>query len=238
MLEEFGLTKTEERVYLTLSQIGLSPASKIIKKTQLHRTTVYDVLDRLVEKGVVGFVIQNKIKYYSSINPSKFLDIAVEERKKAEEKQQLAKKIIFKINSLKKEDKSNSTAQVFIGVKGQKTIMNDILEEGKDFVGFGAEGKFEEDSPFYTKQWAEQRVKKNIHAKIILTEGSSAPKWKMNTIKFVPKEYQSPAATFIYAEKVAFFIHEEPITIILIKSKKLSESYKNYFNLLWKTAKF
>jgi HTH-type transcriptional regulator, sugar sensing transcriptional regulator len=237
MLEEFGLTITEEKVYLTLSQIGLSPASEIIKKTQLHRTTVYDVLDRLIEKGVVSFVLQNKIKYYSSINPSKFLDIALEEKNKAEVKQELAKKIISQINSIKKETKSNSTAEVFVGIKGQKTIMNDIIEEGKDFVEFGAEGRFVDDLSSYTQQWADKRVAKNIHAKIMLKEGSDAPRWKMNQIKFLPKEYQSPAATIIYADKVAIFIHEEPITIILIKSKKLSESYRNYFNLLWKTAK-
>ena len=59
----------------------------------------------------------------------------------------------------------------------------------------------------------------------------------MNEIKFVSKEYQSPAATIIYGDKVAIFIEEEPITIILIESKKLAKSYKNYFNILWKVAK-
>jgi HTH-type transcriptional regulator, sugar sensing transcriptional regulator len=237
MLEEFGLTKTEEKVYLTLSQHGISPASELIKQTQLHRTTVYDVLDRLIEKGVVSFVIQNKIKYYTSISPSKFLDIALEEKKQAEAKQELAKKIISEINSIKQETKSNSTAQVFVGIKGQKTVMNDIIEEGKDFVEFGAEGKFEDDLSSYTQQWADKRIAKNIHAKIILKEGSSSPKWKMNQVKFVSREYQSPAATIVYGNKVAIFIHEEPMTIILIESKKLSESYRNYFNLLWKIAK-
>jgi sugar-specific transcriptional regulator TrmB len=237
MLEEFGLTKTEEKVYFVLLHQGLSSASEIIKKTQLHRTTIYDVLDRLIEKGVASFVIQNKIKYYSAINPSKFLDIALEEKKKAEAKQELAKKIISEINFIKKEIKSKSTAQVFVGAKGQKTIMNDIIEEGKDFVEFGAGGKFEDELASYTKQWAEKRIAKNIRAKIIFTEGSSVPKWRMNQIKFIPKEHQSPAATIVYGDKVAIFIHEEPITIVLIESEKLSRSYKNYFNLLWKIAK-
>lgn len=237
MLEEFGLTKTEEKVYLVLIHQGTSSASELIKKTQLHRTTVYDVLDRLIEKGVVSFVIENKIKKYSPVNPSKFLDIALEEKKQAEAKEELAKRIIFEMNSLKKEEKSKSTAQIFVGLKGQKTIMNDIIEEGKDFVEFGGEGLFQDELPDYTRQWAEKRVLKNIKAKIISTQGTPAPIWKMNQVKFVPKEYQSPAATMIYADKVAIFIHEEPITIILIESKRLSNSYRSYFNLLWKIAK-
>jgi sugar-specific transcriptional regulator TrmB len=237
MLEEFGLTSTEEKVYLALLGLGLSAAADIIKKTQLHRTTVYDILDRLIEKGLVSYVIQNKVKYYSAASPSKFLDIALEEKKQAEEKQKSAKDVIDKLKSIKEEAKVESLAQIFIGVKGLKTVMNDIIETGKDFVEFGVEGKFEDVLPIYTEQWANQRRKKNIKARIICTKGSPSPTWKMNEIKFLPREYQSPASTLIYGDKVAIFIEEEPVLIILIESRKLAQSYKNYFNLLWKIAK-
>src|SRR4030042_6206450 len=145
MLEEFGLTKTEEKVYLALLRTGLSPAADIIKRTQLHRTTVYDVLGRLIEKGLVSYIIQNKIKYYSAVNPSKFLDMASEEKKQAEEKQELAKEVINKIKLIKTQAKVYPLAQIFIGTKGLKTVMNDIIETNKDFVEFGVERKFEDD---------------------------------------------------------------------------------------------
>ena len=37
--------------------------------------------------------------------------------------------------------------------------------------------------------------------------------------------------------KLAIFIDEDPFLIITIESKKLSQTYKNYFQLLWKIAK-
>ncbi|HLD55055.1 MAG TPA: helix-turn-helix domain-containing protein [Candidatus Nanoarchaeia archaeon] len=237
MLKEFGLTETEEKVYLSLLKQGTSLASDIIKKTQLHRTTIYDVLERLISKGFVSYIIQNKIKYYSATNPSKFLDIAREEKEIAEKKQEQAKEIVNKIQSIKKEVNNKNLAQIFIGVEGQKTVMNDIIEEGKEFLVFGSEGKFSGDLPTYTEQWAKERNKKKITAKIIATKGTPAPIWELNKIKYLPKEYQSPTATFIYGDKIALFIHEEPIMIILIESKKLVKSYKNYFDLLWKIAK-
>ncbi|MDP2950889.1 MAG: helix-turn-helix domain-containing protein, partial [bacterium] len=223
MLEKFGLTPTEEKVYLALFKLGLSPAADIIKKTQLHRSTIYDVLGRLIEKGLVSYITQNKIKYYSAANPSKFLDIAFEEKKEAEEKKKLAKEIISKIKVIEKDAKNKPLAQIFVGNKGLKSVMNDIIETKEDFVEFGVEGKFEDTLPTYTAHWAKQRRKKNIKAKIICTEGSQAPKWEMNKIKFVPKEYQSPATTLIYGDKVSIFIEEEPILIILIESKKLAQ---------------
>ena len=237
MLKEFGLTATEEKVYLALLKIGESNASEVIKKTQLHRTTVYDVLERLIEKGLVSSIIKNKIKYFSPANPSKFLDIAIEEKTKAEKKQELAKKVIKEIGLIKKSAKTKSIAQVFVGSDGQRTIMNDIIEVGEDFMILGSEGTVQETLPIYVNQWAEQRRKKKIKAKIIATQGTKAPIWELNKVRFVPKEYQSPTATMIYGDKIAIFIDEEPFLIIVIESKKLAKSYKNFFNLLWKVAK-
>ncbi len=237
MLEEFGLTNTEEKVYLAMLKLGSTPASDIIKETQLHRTTVYDVLNRLISKGLVSFIIKNKIRYYSPTNPSKFLDIALEEEKKAEKKQRAAKRIIKYINSLKKEQKHKSIVQIFVGIDGEKTVMDDIIETGEDFYIIGGGGTFRASMPIYTEQWAMKRRKKNIRAKIISTEKNEAPKWKLNEIRYIPKEYQAPAVTFVYGNKVAIFIHEEPINIIVIESTKVARAYKNYFNLLWKIAK-
>jgi sugar-specific transcriptional regulator TrmB len=237
MLEKFGLTQTEEKVYLALLSLGNSPAADVIKKIQLHRTTVYDVLERLISKGLVSYIIQNKIKSYSAANPSKFLDIALEEKKEAEEKQNLAKRIIEDINLIRQSTKTKSIAQIFVGSQGKKTIMQDIIDEGEDFIDFAGGGRFEDDLSLYTKQWANQRVKKNIKAKLIFPKGAKdVPIWKMNKIKFMEKEYQSPTATLVYGNKTAIFIHEEPELIILIESEQLAKSYKNYFNILWKIA--
>lgn len=237
MLEKFGLTKTEEKVYLVLLKLGSSPASDIIKKTQLHRTTVYDVLERLIEKGLVSFVVINKIKSYSAVNPSKFLDLALEEKKQAEDTQKFAEEIVKKISLTKKDSKSKANVQVFIGLEGQKTIMDDIIDVGKEFFILGGGGKFETENKLYTEQWAEKRRKKKIKAKIISTNRKESPIWKLNQIKYIKEEYFSPTATFIYGNKVAFFIREEPMLIILIESEKLSRDYLDYFNFLWKLAK-
>jgi len=236
MLEEFGLTKTEEKVYLALVRSGESNAADLIKKTQLHRTTVYDVLDRLIEKGVVSFVTKNKIKFYSSLDPSRFLDMLSEERAEIEKKQVLAKELISKIHSIEKQANVKSIAQIFLGANGKKAVMQDLINEGKDFIEFGAEGRFEDEMSTYTKQWAEQRRKKKIKAKLLFRKGVEVPTWDLNEIRFVTQEYQSPAATIVYGNKVAIFIDEEPSLIILIESEKLAKSYRNYFDMLWKIA--
>jgi len=237
MLEEFGLTETEEKVYLTLLKLGESPASEIIKKTQLHRTTIYDVLERLIEKGLISFIIKNKIKYYLTASSSKFEDLALEEKNKAERKVELAKKIMNEISAFKKEDKERLIVQLFVGDKGFKTVMDDILNEGKDFLILGSGGRLVDTLPDYVEQWAEKRRKRKLKAKIIYIRGAKAPKWKLNEIRYIPKEYSSPVSTTIYGKKVIIFLDESPVSMILIESEKVAKTYKNYFDLLWKIAK-
>jgi hypothetical protein len=116
--------------------------------------------------------------------------------------------------------------------------MEDIIEVGEDFLGFGGTLRFKDILPTYTEQWAEKRRRKKIRARLISSVETKAPLWELNECRAVPKEYLSPASTFIYGDKIAIFVLEEqPPTIILIESEKFARSYRNYFELLWKIAK-
>lgn len=236
LLEEFGLTKTEAKVYLLLLRLGSVPASEIIKKAQLHRTTVYDVLERLIEKGLVGYIVKNDKKYFEAASPRKFLDKAEEEKIEAEEKGKLAKQLIKNLERIKEPSAEKTKIKIYSGKEGLKTIMDDIILEGTDFAGFGGSMLFIDMLPVYTRLWAEKRRKKNIHARLIGSRGTKAPIWKLNECRAVPESYFSPASTLIYGNKIAIILEEEPILILQIDSKKIAGGYKKYFELLWKMA--
>ena len=58
ILEKLGLTETESKIYMILLRLGSTHVTPVIKKAELHRATVYDVLDRLIEKGLVSYIIK------------------------------------------------------------------------------------------------------------------------------------------------------------------------------------
>ena len=64
ILEEFGLTKNEVKIYLTLLKMGRALAGEITEKSGIHRRNVYDSIERLMKKGLVSFIIQNNRKYF------------------------------------------------------------------------------------------------------------------------------------------------------------------------------
>ena len=237
MLEEFGFTASEERVYLTLAGIGETVASDVIKRTRLHRATVYDVLERLIGKGFVSFAIRDNVKVYSVNDSSKFLDVVLEEKRAVEKKEKRVLEVVKKLKKLEKGLGEKSVARVFVGSEGQKVVMNDIIEVGKSFVVFGSEGRFVEELKDYTEQWARKREEKKIKARIIMAKGSRVPAWKLNKIRFVGKEYCSPTSTFVYGNKVAMFMNDDAVTVVVVESERLAKSYGSYFGILWRLGR-
>src|SRR3989344_5601969 len=74
-LEDAGLTKTEAKIYLALLELGPSLAGEITKKSGIHRRSVYDAIERLIEKGLVSYMKTNNRKYFEAVKPDRLLDI-------------------------------------------------------------------------------------------------------------------------------------------------------------------
>jgi len=84
---------------------------------------------------------------------------------------------------------------------------------------------------------------KKQHLKILLdtstktSQGKEREKEKYTETKYMPTGYISPAAVDIFEDYVYLFIWEEKPFVFMIKNKFIAESFKQYFNFLWKMAK-
>ena len=233
-LQELGLTENEAKVYLFLLENGPSNITEITNKTPIHRINVYDILKRLLEKGLVSFTIEGKKKFYSATDPDYFLKIL-------EEKENLFKKILPDLERKKKLAKGKYETKVFQGKKGIKAILEDMLKQKKTICVFGAQGNFAETLPIYFQQFNRRRKEDKIKIKIIHSE--KVRKWRKKhpiefaDVKFISELYDSPSTTFIYGNKVAIIMWIVPPIGVLIDSKELSKSYFNFFNILWDISK-
>ena len=69
-------------------------------------------------------------------------------------------------------------------------------------------------------------------------KGKKITKLQLMETRFLPKEYSSPAVINIYADRVVNVLWqgENPICFIII-NKKIADSYKKWFDLIWKNSK-
>ncbi len=228
VLVQIGLTKNEGKVYLALLELGPSLAGQVSRKTGLHRRNIYDITERLIQKGVIGYIIKNNRKLFQAASPDRLKEIL-------DEKQQSLDEILPKLNSLYEQTKEKQETNFFKGTEGLKTIFQDQLE-AKEILILGASNSAFEILPFYFKWYDIDRKKKKIKVKIIANSQFTKP-IPLSEIRYLPKKYTNPLAINIWQDKVAIILWKNPPLAIVIKNKEIADSYKKYFELIWKSAK-
>ena len=74
ILTEIGLTKSEIKVYLAMLKLGQTTSGKIVDEAKITRSKIYDILERLKNKGLVSFITKDSTKYFSATNPNNLLN--------------------------------------------------------------------------------------------------------------------------------------------------------------------
>lgn len=242
ILKEIGLTDNEIRVYLVMLEEDENLASKIAEKTKINRSLMYTILNNLMEKGMVSYVIKENRKYFMATDPEKILDVLKEKEEAIKKQEEDVKKIIPDLRKLKLPKKEEIKVEIYKGKEGNKTLLDDMLREGKDYLALGYSGLSFDVVPYYIVHWHKKRVEMGIKRRVITKEqmrGNRAIKIPLTYARYVKDEYNIPISTMIYGNKVWIMLPagKGDQVSILIESERIANSYRNYFNLLWKIAK-
>ena len=227
MLQKIGLTNVEARIYSDLLDAGSSTASEISKRIKVHRRNVYDAMERLMEKGIVGCMMRNNKKCYLAVNPTKLTEIV------AEEKAALLS-VIPQLKEKLREKQEQVNVSFFQGKIGLRQALDDQISENKEVLVIGGSIKAPEVLGYYIERYDNQRKEHGIRVKVIFS--GKYPKKPLSEIRYSPKRFISPAATNIYGNKVALIVWNKNPLVILIESNEIAESYRKNFEIMWKNA--
>ena len=230
VLENLGFSPNEIKVYLTLNDHGSTKAGKVAKLAKIDRSSCYNSLKALTEKGLVSYVLIGKIKWFQAAGPKRLLDFVKEQEKEVQE-------ILPELHQRHKASKIEGQVRLFKGIKGVKSIFLDIIRTGKDNFVFGSEGQFSKRMPEFALQFDRLKKERKIKTKLILREGRKELDSKTSTYKYIPTVDQSPTVTNIYSDKIALIIWTDEPEGIIIENASAAKAYKSYFDFMWKHAK-
>lgn len=231
-IRQAGLTENEAKVYETLLELGPRGAGTISRRTGLHRRVIYDVMDRLLGKGLIGYIVENGKKMFSVSNPQRFIEIIEEQKKQVSDVLPLMLEAYTQTKDKQRED-----TLFFKGKEGLKSVFEDQLSTGKEISIIGASPLAYEMLEYYFVWFDKKRIKQKIKTKIIFNE-EVKKKIPLSEIRYFKENYSSPLAINIYGEKVAIILwsKENPFAIV-IKNKEISEGYRKHFEMLWNVAR-
>jgi HTH-type transcriptional regulator, sugar sensing transcriptional regulator len=241
LLEDIGLTKSEIKVYLALLELGLSSTGKIVDKSKASSSKIYEILDRLIQKGLVSYIIKSGVKYFEAADPKQIMDYVQEKENKLQKQKENIKELIPKLKLKQNLSKYKSEATIFKGIKGFKTAMEEVLttlKKGEEYYVIGTTTPSEEVLRFF-KHFHTKRSKKGIKVKILFSEEGKAfaeniknlPRTK---IKFAPTQFMAYSFLLMYKDKTLInVITKEDVTTFKIENKDATESFKSQFHQLW-----
>ena len=240
-LLKIGLTEGEARVYIALMGLGSTTVGPIVKKSGVAYSNIYDVLQRLMEKGIVSYIVKNKTKYFQAASPSNLYTYLEKKEKELTKQREELKEILPQLAKLQ-QIVPQQEAEVFLGMKGLRTAYEKVLSGlGKDdedlFFYIHEEEYAEESDRFY---FSMQSIFKAVpHSRGISNqEYRSSPFIKQASyINMRYVDFPIPGNMDICNDRLLLVSWEEPIIAVLIHSKSIAEHFRRYFNAVWQVAK-
>lgn len=238
VLLKIGLSEKEADTYLLIIKHNEITASKISKIGGESRTHTYDTLNKLLNDGLATYVVKNNVKYFKAVDPEKLLDYLKEKEARIKEEEKEVLEIIPELKKIRESLRKEETKiEVYEGKEGLKTLLNDIIRKGKEFVTWGARSRPQEFLPdFVVARYLKERERKKIRAKQLFTEFYGVLESPLSENRKLPKEFASPTTTVVYGDTVAIILWIDIPRAIIIKNKDLAKSYKKHFELMWKSA--
>jgi len=243
VLEDIGLTKSEVKVYMALLELGPSTKGPLVHRSGVSSSKIYDLLEKLMQKGLVSFCVRGNVKYFDALPPKKIIDYIDAKKAEIENQKSELKEILPQLELKRFSGAINFETRVFKGMGGARTSFSDILttvEEGGEYHVLG----ISRCTPHFERfilNFHKKRSKCGIRCKITVNElarnvGRQLELIPLTEIRYVPEELFSPVVFNVYGCKTLISISLEEL-FIQIKSKNLSDGLRAYADYVFSIGK-
>ena len=242
-LQSLGLTEGEINVYLALVRLGSTTVGPVIDHARISSSKVYIILEKLIQKGLATYIMNEKTKYFQAAQPIALLNYLTDQEKELHKTRETITNIIPKIRTLQSQSEQEE-ARIFKGHDGIRTgfleAIESIPEEGKYYffsTGYGNDPRLQ---MFFTKIVAQLKNKKiKIFGLASINERKTFEKLYTKQLGYNMRyaKHFWPADITIAGEHVLTLIwHENTPLLYTVRSKQYAQSYLAFFHNTWTDA--
>ena len=243
LLLEVGFSTKEADVYLAILVLGRGTASKIAREAHILRTTVYEILSSLFNKGLVTLSGKEPKQEYVSLSPEKIKTYIVTQLEQKQKDLKQAETILIpQLKSIHNLD-NRPKVMFYEGVEGLEKTYEDTLTSTEPNRAYASVGDMHAGVPGYFPEYYKRRAEKGIAIRAIIPntkaglERKNLDSKEMRETALVPKDiFNFHPEINIYDNKVMIASWREKLGII-IESTEIAEAMKKIYELAWAEAK-
>ncbi|MBU6231833.1 hypothetical protein KGP36_04145 [Patescibacteria group bacterium] len=233
-IKQFGLNDKEAAVYLALLELGETTVQRLSQKSKVKRTSIYDILSSLKEKGLAGSTLKNKRRFYVASDP-RDMEFKLDERKAA------IRSVLPELLSIANFMDKKPKIRFYEGEEGIKEIYLDTLNyPNRPLWAWVSDEIFGVLDDTFLAHYLSSRVKKKIWAYVIAPETQAMRRYKSDDNRFLRRTIlEDPAVLKVQVEidlygpnKIGIMAFKEKIGLI-IESQKIFMTLKSIFDIHW-----
>ena len=133
-----GFNRNEAKVYLAIIRFGEADAPTLIKETKLHKNIVYDNLYKLIDRGLISYIIEDKRRVFRMEPAHALSDLFASRLKSAQESLDKARVIGKEIARIARVQPHLQDAGIFRGIQSVRAFYKELQSSSRDYCVFGA----------------------------------------------------------------------------------------------------
>lgn len=247
-LERLGFSEKEVKVYLTLIRLGAQTASVVGRVTGLNRTSVYDLMEALMGRGLVSSSKGKGRTVFQALSPQQLHSYLEREKEEAvrriERQQRLVDDLVPELMSLEHESTERPRVTFFEGDKGMRQAYEDTLSSKGPILAYANVASMHQALPdFFPEYYQRRAVENKIPIRAIMPDNAASRARakrdceELRESLLVPeKDYGFSPELNVYDNKVLIASWQEKIAI-LIESQEVADLHRKMHQLAWGKGK-
>lgn len=240
-LKEAGLTEGEIKVYLALLELGSSTTGPIIEKSGIARSIIYQILEKLMQKGLVSYITKDKTKYFQAAQPQKILEYIDEREKQLQENKKKVEQMLPEL-LLHQKMQPKSEANIYTGFKGLRTAHEHTyqkLKKGEEYYYLGIPAFQPEEQHLYWQRDHVRRIKAGIKCKLLFNKDTNIKtvknrsSYKGAEARAMTVDIKTPGMFLIFKDTTLIFLQSPTAMAVEIVNQQVADSFKQYFDYFW-----
>lgn len=237
LLTGIGLDATQARVYVAVLELGEATVQQIAQKTKIKRTSLYFILDRLAQNGLVHQSRTEKKSYFVAEDPQTL------QRQRQERFEEFQRHVEI-LRALQKKNTHRSRVLYFNSFDGFKQIWKTIFESGvKEYLIITDPREMLRfvRKDYITNRIIKEKLRLGIRSRQLIMPSQYAneithkDKHENRQSRVLPYNFPIPFTTIIFDDRVALISPFEEDLIIIIESLAFAKTQASLFEAMWQS---
>lgn len=245
-LQQFGLSDKEAAIYLASLQLGSATVQDISKKSDLNRSTVHILINRLRKKGFLGTTRNKNKRLIFAESPEKLKEIVDQEKFQVEMKEMSLTGLLPILENFNPHQQGKPKVSFYEGERGFFDLCERSLQKAKDEMFFISSMRDFYDvttQKYDDEHYIPTRVKKGIKIYALLFRNKRTEWMKkvqkdyLREVRFLPEKYRFKSSIFIYGDEFSLCSSKMPFLGVVVQSEELTHTMLQMFKLMWDSCK-